>query len=219
MKAEDNLQAACVRWFKLSRLGVIFAVPNGGSRNVAEAVKLKRIGVTAGVSDLIAILNNGKVLFIELKVGRNKQTELQKEFELRITELGHTYIVVRSFDEFRQKINENINPNYLPDMLLDANGYPTEEWLQFIENYQPDDGLPLIRFISEILPKGWYMAEWGFVLHRKYKGIRKLELHTGGWGGNELVISAIKSNKQLTHFKMRLVKWKAGGHYYFELSE
>jgi len=114
---------------------------------------------------------------------------------------------------------EKINANHLPDVLLDINGYPTEEWLQFIRSYQPDESLPLIKFVSEILPKGWCTGEWGFVLRRKYKGIRKLELHTGGWGGNELVISAIKSNKHLTHFKMRLVMWKAGGHYYFELSE
>jgi len=109
--------------------------------------------------------------------------------------------------------------NHLPDVLLDVNGYPTEEWLQFIRNYKPNESLPLTKFVSEILPNGWYMAEWGLVLHRKYKGKRKLELHTGGWGGNEIVISEIKSNMYLTHFKMRLVKWKIGGHYYFELSE
>jgi len=114
---------------------------------------------------------------------------------------------------------EKTNSNRLPDVLLDVNGYPTEEWLQFIRCYQPDDSLPLLKFVSEILPKGWYMADWGLVLHRKYKGIRKLELHTGGWSGNELVISEIKSNMHLTHFKMRLVMWKAGGHYYFELDE
>jgi len=116
--------------------------------------------------------------------------------------------------------SEKTNPKLLPpDVLLDVNGYPTEEWLQYIRSYQPDDSVPLLKFVSEILPKGWYMAEWGFVLHRKYKGKRKFELHSGGWGGNELVISAIKSNKYLTHYKMKLVMCKAGGHYYFELHE
>lgn len=112
---------------------------------------------------------------------------------------------------------EKININHLPDVLLDVNGYPTEEWLQFIRGYQPDDSMPLLKFVSEILPKGWYMADWGFVLHRKYRGKQKLELQTGGWSGNEEVISAILSNIWLTHFKMQYVMWKAGGHYYFEI--
>ena len=113
---------------------------------------------------------------------------------------------------------EKININHLPDVLLDVNGYPTEEWLQFLRGYQPYDSMPLLKFVSEILPKGWYMADWGFVLHRKYKGKIKLELHTGGWSGNEEVISAILSNIWLTHFQMQYVMWKAGGHYYFDIS-
>jgi len=43
-----------------------FAVPNGGSRNVREAMNLKKEGVKAGVSDLVVILQD-KILFIEMK--------------------------------------------------------------------------------------------------------------------------------------------------------
>ena len=103
-------------------------------------------------------------------------------------------------------------------VMLSYDYSPTEEWLQFIRGYKPDDSMPLLKFVSEILPKGWYMADWGFVLHRKYKGKIKLELHTGGWSGNEEVISAILSNIWLTHFQMQYVMWKAGGHYYFDIS-
>ena len=114
-----------------------------------------------------------------------------------------------------EETNQKLLP---PDVLLDVNGYPTEEWLEFIRNYIPDNSLPLLKFVSEILPYGWYMADWGFVLHRKYKGKIKLELHTGGWSGNEEVISAILSNKWLTHFKMQYVMRKAGGQYYCEIT-
>jgi len=31
-----------------------------------------------------------------------------------------------------------------------------------------------------ILADGWHFYDWGFKLGRKYKGVRKLELHTGG---------------------------------------
>jgi hypothetical protein len=106
----------------------------------------------------------------------------------------------------------------LPAVLLDIEGYPTEEWLQYIKSYKPDESLPLLTFIKMVLIDGWYMSDWGFKLSKKYKGKHKLELHTGGWSGNEETIAAIKSNMWLTHFQMRYVMWRAGGHYYFELS-
>jgi hypothetical protein len=109
--------------------------------------------------------------------------------------------------------------NMPPEQLLDNNGYPTDEWLDFIKNYKPSESLPLIKFVSDFLRYGWWMHEWGFVLHRKYNGKRRLELHTGGWSGNEEIIDAIKSNMWLTHFQMRYVMWETGGHYYFEINE
>lgn len=105
----------------------------------------------------------------------------------------------------------------LPDTLLDSYGYPTKEWINFIENYLPDESLPLIHFIKGVLIDGWWMSDWGFKLHNPYKGKIKLELHTGGWSGNEEVIAAIRSNIYLTHCSMRYYKWLSGGHYYFEI--
>ncbi len=99
--------------------------------------------------------------------------------------------------------------------LLDEEGYPTDEWLEFIRNYTPDK-MPILVFI-DTLADGWHFGDWGFRLYRRYRGRRRLELHTGGWSGNEEIIEAIKGNMYLTHFKMRHVKWRIGGHYYFEI--
>ena len=97
---------------------------------------------------------------------------------------------------------------------LDSDGYPTEEYLRFIKDY---DGKTAIMEFVAVLMTGWWAGDWGFVLHRKHKGVRKLELHTGGWSGNADVIQAILSNIFLTHFNMRYKMWKTGGHYYFEI--
>ena len=77
------------------------------------------------------------------------------------------------------------------EQLLDDEGYPTDEFLAFIKQYEPTDSFPLPLFI-EVLKNAWWMPSWGFNIHKKYKGKTKLELHTGGWSGNESIISAIE---------------------------
>lgn len=106
---ESSLQVACVRWFRCQYPDfIIYAVPNGGTRNVREAQRLKTEGVLAGVADLVVLLPEGRSIYIEMKVKGNGQTMNQKVFERRITELGHTYAVCYSFEEFCGIINEQI---------------------------------------------------------------------------------------------------------------
>jgi len=63
---ESTLQTTCVRWFRFQYPNlVIYAVPNGGSRNVREAQRLKAEGVLAGVADLVVLLPQGKSVYIE----------------------------------------------------------------------------------------------------------------------------------------------------------
>lgn len=104
----------------------------------------------------------------------------------------------------------------IPTILLNEEGYPTQEYLNFIKNYHPEK--ISIKTFVETISKGWNHRDWGFKLGRKYKGIRKLELHTGGWSGNEDVIEAIIENIYLTHFSMKYKMWRTGGHYYFEVN-
>ena len=71
---EESIQVACVKWFRLQYPNlVIFAVPNGGSRNLYEAKNMKESGTLAGVADLVIVGNGGRVLFVEMKAGKNKQ--------------------------------------------------------------------------------------------------------------------------------------------------
>lgn len=113
MKGEANLQSECIKWFnyqfpKLAPL--LFAVPNGGSRNKIEAAGLKRQGVRAGVSDLILLFPRGGhgALLIEMKYGKGRQRESQKKWQ-RVTEAaGYRYVICRSLDEFMGEVR-----NYL----------------------------------------------------------------------------------------------------------
>jgi hypothetical protein len=104
---ESQLQQKMIIWFKneyqIKGKGLIFAVPNGGSRNILEAKNLKLTGQMAGVSDLIVLLNN-KCIFIEVKVDKGVQSEVQKVFEEKVSSLGFEYYLVRSLEQFKKLI-------------------------------------------------------------------------------------------------------------------
>lgn len=108
---EDQLQQQIFTWYNnnyclknQSPRHIIFSVPNGGSRNVVEAKKMKATGLLSGVSDLI-IVHPDKTFFIELKTEKGIQSENQKEFEARVKNLNHEYYLIRSLEEFKQLIN------------------------------------------------------------------------------------------------------------------
>ena len=81
--------------------GLIFSIPNGGTRKKLEAITLKATGLLAGVSDLIVILPNGKLIFVEIKTDTGKMSEKQIEFKQRVEELGYEYWLIRNIEEFK----------------------------------------------------------------------------------------------------------------------
>lgn len=110
---ESELQRSCVKWFRYSYpqfKTLLFAVPNGGFRNVREASIMKAEGVVSGVSDLILMLSRQghHALCIEMKTEKGRQSDNQKEFEDAVVEQGYKYIVCRSFDEFMKEIDNYI---------------------------------------------------------------------------------------------------------------
>ncbi len=111
---EHRIQCACVRWFSLQypRLhGRLFAVPNGGRRDAVTAAKLKAEGVIPGVADLILLKSNRcyGALLIEMKTLKGRQRDSQKKWQKIVcADNEYKYVVCRSFDDFRNIIN-----NYL----------------------------------------------------------------------------------------------------------
>jgi len=109
---EGDIQEACVNWFRLSYPNyVVFAVPNGGTRNSREAIQLKREGALAGVADLVIVIE-GAVLFVEMKTEYNKQQETQKIFQKNVERLGHKYVVCHSLREFILEVERFIKDRY-----------------------------------------------------------------------------------------------------------
>lgn len=80
----------------------IFAIPNGGKRNVIVAKKLKAEGVTSGVWDIFVSIPNlvKHGLYVEIKVGSNGLTENQKYFRKNIERLGYVFGIAKCIDDF-----------------------------------------------------------------------------------------------------------------------
>lgn len=104
-KDEANFQVGVVRFLRMAG-HYVFAVPNGGSRNLKEAVNLKAQGVLAGVSDLIILLP-GKVYFVELKNpnGKGRQSPAQREFEEAVKGYGQEYLLWDNWAQVEQFVN------------------------------------------------------------------------------------------------------------------
>lgn len=108
-KNEGALQQSIVMWFRNNYClknsvpkCLIFSVPNESS-NAREQMYKKSIGMLPGVSDLVVVIPN-KVLFIECKDEKGKQSDNQIQFENTVNELGFEYHVVRSLEEFKPLI-------------------------------------------------------------------------------------------------------------------
>lgn len=107
--SEADEQTMIFRWAAyFPELRWMYAVPNGGHRNKIEAVNLKRQGTKAGVSDIALPLPKGKYhgLYLELKVGKNKPSELQKEFLKYAKEKGYATFVCYGHEEAISVITE-----------------------------------------------------------------------------------------------------------------
>ena len=103
---EDDEQAKVFEWAAWKQrehklLMMLFHVPNGGNRNVREAVRLKRQGVKAGIPDIYLDVPMGFYygLRIELKIAKNKPTENQTKYIDMYNELGYKAVICYSADE------------------------------------------------------------------------------------------------------------------------
>jgi hypothetical protein len=102
--------------------------------------------------------------------------------------------------------------------ILNNEGYPTEEFLDFVRTFRPNGIITMNDFVEGYLKAAWWPdGTWGFTYKRKIKDRRTLRLSTGGWSGNEEIIAAIKENFPLSLFYMRMVQWRVGGGYTFKV--
>lgn len=106
---EDSMQIDYFNWAITTYpqlKGFLFAVPNGGKRNAREAKKLKDMGATAGIPDIISVYGN-RIVGIELKLPKKKLSDSQEPIHALWMEQNIEIYTVRTFALWKQII-ENI---------------------------------------------------------------------------------------------------------------
>ena len=88
--------------------------------------------------------------------------------------------------------------------------YPTEQELKKIEEWDGKDIESFLAFIESL----WH---WPTYFVRRGKKVIRLELHTGGWSGNEAIISALGNAWGNMFWLSFWEKSIRGGHYWFKI--
>lgn len=101
-RPEQHLHRACVDLLHVyaARGSLAFChVPNGEWRRKATAARLKAMGVTAGVPDLLVWLRGGGNFQVELKAGSRRPSPVQVDWAARMADLGVRVYLARSVDD------------------------------------------------------------------------------------------------------------------------
>lgn len=90
-------------------LALLYAIPNGGKRNLREAHNLRLQGVKAGVPDICLPIPRGAygALYIEMKRrDGGRLSENQRVWRDALNRAGNRALVCKGFDEARKAIEE-----------------------------------------------------------------------------------------------------------------
>ena len=115
---ESKLQRTCVKWFDYQYCHIrrlLFAITNGGKRGDLEAKIMQGEGVRAGVSGMILLIPRSgfSCLCIEFKTENGKQSPAQFTWQMLSEMEGKTkYVVIKSFEEFRNKVETYLAGDY-----------------------------------------------------------------------------------------------------------
>jgi hypothetical protein len=112
---EHAEQVALMKWWALvhNRYNLpeqlLFAIPNGGQRNLIVATKLKAEGVRAGIPDLFLAVPRGRFhgMFVEMKKTKGGRVPKNQQIMLETLNLcGYYSIVCHGWNEARDAITQ-----------------------------------------------------------------------------------------------------------------
>ena len=104
--------------WKTQRVSLLMKLANEAKRTIAGSSRVLAEGLSTGAADMFlaigkqhegVVLHHG--LFIEFKAVNQKQTKAQEAFQEKIEQSGYKYVVAKSFDEFKEVVEEYLGTN------------------------------------------------------------------------------------------------------------
>lgn len=118
---EHNEQVNLMKWWSLAHFKFkipercLFAIPNGGQRNVITAKRLKDEGVRSGIPDLFLAVTTPSFsgLFIEMKKAKGgRVSKHQEEMLKELSERGYKTEVCHGWSEAVAAIQNYLGENH-----------------------------------------------------------------------------------------------------------
>lgn len=110
---EEVEQISLFRWAvfaenRYPELKLMYHIPNEGKRSRITGARLKQAGLKPGVPDIhLPIARGGYIgLYIELKFGKNKTTDNQKDWLRDLRQAGHFTAVCYGWEQAKDLIEE-----------------------------------------------------------------------------------------------------------------
>jgi hypothetical protein len=117
-KTANGLTKAIIQWLRLNgchaeRVNTI-GVPMDNRKVITDCIgRQKQVGSVAwrksnstlGSADIHSLIN-GKAVFIEVKIGPDRQSDYQKQYQKGVERAGGLYIIAKDFEGFYNWFNE-----------------------------------------------------------------------------------------------------------------
>lgn len=98
-----NGLAGCIEvWCKVH--GAFYQRQNSQGQYDSRLKIWRKSGTTKGIAD-VQVTFQGKTYNLEIKVGKDRQSEVQKEVERKIKAAGGHYAIIHCFDDFLRQID------------------------------------------------------------------------------------------------------------------
>lgn len=104
-RSELQMQAECFQhhWNTYPNERGLLHANNNNSHNAIKGNQNKALGIVKGVSDM-EYFKSGQMYFLEFKTPEGTQSKAQKEFQRQVEAEGGIYLIIRSFEQFKEFI-------------------------------------------------------------------------------------------------------------------
>ena len=115
-KSEEHLiQSSVIKWARVMsvrypELDLLYAIPNGGARDVITGARLKAEGVKPGIPDLCLPVARGgfNAAYIEIKTETGRISDKQADVIAKLTRFGNKVAICRSAQDAIDTIMEYV---------------------------------------------------------------------------------------------------------------